>query len=301
MLKKLLIVIIGVLFAASLVSGAVLALSQTRDSIEVNGLSIDYTITGANLDLPVDSVTFGYIQERDLTGSLAGDTLSISGTVSGINGSWTADIWVGVGGYSDTWSQSLTSFPAGSVEPFAVSVTIPKGAQSGSFYVRINYDSSSTTEINYLKLECTDPGLSGVAIVTTPTTAAKTTAASGSAPVSNPPGSSSGSAVPWLIGAGVVLGVTLFTAGVTIAIIAQGPVLFGEGVFTSYAVWLSTNSITGPVIAFLYSGLSKFTLTNIPLLKLAIDKLYQTGPYMVKSLGETMSKPGWHIPRGGSR
>jgi hypothetical protein len=301
MLKKLLIVIMGVLIAASLISGAVLALSPTSDTIEVSGLKIDYTITGANLNPPVDSVSFGTIQERDLTGSLAGDTLSISGTVSGTNGSWMADIWVGVGGNSDTWSQSLTTFPAGSIEPFAVSVPIPKGAQSGSFYVRINYNSSSYTEINELKLECTDPGLSGFAIVTTPMTASKTTAASGSNPVSNPPGSNSGSAVPWLIGAGVVLGVTLFTAGVTVAIIAQGPVLFGEGVFTSYAVWLSTNSVTGPVIAVLYGGLSKFTLTNIPLIKLTIDNLYKNGPYMVKSLGETMSKPGWHIPRGGSR
>ena len=72
MIKKLIIVIAGVVIAASVISGAVLALSQTSDTIEANGLRIDYNITGANLDLPVDSVTFGYIQERDLTGSLPG-------------------------------------------------------------------------------------------------------------------------------------------------------------------------------------------------------------------------------------
>ena len=78
-----------------------------------------------------------------------------------MNGSWTADIWVAVGGYSDTWSQSLTSFPAGSMEPFAVSVPIPKGAQSGSFYIHLSYNSGSSTDISELKLECEDPGLSG--------------------------------------------------------------------------------------------------------------------------------------------
>jgi hypothetical protein len=240
--------------------------------------------------------------------------LTVSGTVGGVNGDWMAQVQVGVDNTVKNWFENLLdiSANAGTSKSFSVSVPIPSGAKTGYFSIEVNY---CEVEINY----------SGVDRLIVQESKEVTTS-SGSA--SNPPGSvapvsgqvppptGSKSSTPWgvIIPLALLIGVTLTVTVSTVAIIAAGPTIFGEGTLMALATYLATNPATGPIFAFLYTGLSQLTLTNIPVLKLVIDKL--AGPaqkvleflqnrvpskrFYSTSYGETDSsgQTGWRKPAG---
>jgi hypothetical protein len=106
-----------------------------------NGLQLSYSVSGATLGTPIDSEGFTF--SRSVSGTLAGDELSVSGVATAMNG-WGATIGVSVrvdGEEAKTFHEE--KFPEGGLmpdpmsQPFTVTVPIPADAESASFSIRL--------------------------------------------------------------------------------------------------------------------------------------------------------------------
>lgn len=80
-----------------------------------NGLQLSYSVSGATLGTPIDSEGFTF--SRSVSGTLAGDELSVSGVATAMNG-WGATIGVSVrvdGEEAKTFHEE--KFPEGGLMP----------------------------------------------------------------------------------------------------------------------------------------------------------------------------------------
>ena len=107
-----------------------------------NGLQLSYSVSGATLGTPIDSEGFTF--SRSVSGTLAGDELSVSGVATAMNG-WGATIGVSVrvdGEEAKTFHEE--KFPEGGLmpdpmnQPFTVTVPIPADAESASFSISLS-------------------------------------------------------------------------------------------------------------------------------------------------------------------
>lgn len=112
-----------------------------------NGLQVSYSVSGATLGTPKDSEGFTF--SRSVSGTLAGDELTVSGVATAMYG-WGATIDVSVmvdGEEAKTFHEE--KFPEGGLlprgkvadpmsQPFTVTVPIPADAESASFSIRLS-------------------------------------------------------------------------------------------------------------------------------------------------------------------
>ena len=152
---------------------------------------------------------------------------------------------------------------APTTKSFSVSVPIPSGATSGSFSIDETGNYNAGTRGLTVSGSFTKGGTQGSSSV-----------ANGNLPANPTKSTNWAVIVPLALLVGAALAVTVGT----VAIIAMGPTIFEGDLILGLATWLSTNGVTGPVIAFLYNGLSRFTLNGIPVLKL----IYNQGPKAAK-------------------
>ena len=248
----------------ALMPAIVLAQGGTYTDQPFNGMQIIYNVTGVTVTDTTD--TPGFTTSREMAGALGSGTLSVSGTCA-ITSGYGAHVDISVTAGSKTQSQSLDmTTPA--TKSFSVSVPIPSDATSGSFSIDETGNYNAGTRDVVVSGSFNKSG-----------TSSKPTTGHSSVANGNPPSKPTKSTnwaviVPLALLVGVALAVTVST----VAIIAMGPTIFEGDLILELATWLSTNGVTGPVIAFLYNGLSRFTLNGIPVLKL----IYNQGPKAAK-------------------
>ncbi len=123
-MKKTLPLVLAVLLATT-------ASAETFPGEPFNGLQITYSVSGASLEAPHDEPGFTWV--RTMNGTLTGDTLTVTGTVSAKNGySGRVSVSVAAGGKTNSYS-SEGDVPWS--DSFIVAVPVPDGATSGSFRI----------------------------------------------------------------------------------------------------------------------------------------------------------------------
>jgi hypothetical protein len=142
--SRLLWYLISALLILSLVFPINLLLSQTVSAAggtfpasPFNGMQITYDISGATVTDTKDVDDF--TTSRTLQGTLGTGKLTISGSAKMGNG-YDADVTatVSCGGETDQFTTNIPSgFPDFNEESFNISVSIPKGATSGSFSINM--------------------------------------------------------------------------------------------------------------------------------------------------------------------
>jgi hypothetical protein len=178
-----------------------------------NGLSVNYSVSGASLGAPTDAEWYTY--SRKVTGKLSGGHLEVSGSVAATTG-WTAalSVTVSAGGESKSFTAASPAPPKGLgdapwSQSFSVGVDVPKGAASASIGILLSgefNDGGRALQID-IALEGSGPGGG-----TTVTTAGPAGDKGGAKPTGGKvPGPGSwwkwlaGALVPGVIGGGVSL------------------------------------------------------------------------------------------------